>query len=508
MSLFDSTDIAFVDLISELAYCNPFRQERIALERRALGEAFDEKNADWNVRISGEAAHPNLLGILNKSRQLLDRCRKNLAAGVAIRPTDVERFEDLLLLVIYHEHRDELDRLIACGNPMAAVVYRDMLKDLRRDAADWPRLAELEAELPHLFAGFVQIRRAFYNVHQFIVGVSKPAVSLRAAVWESIFTHDMRRYRQVMFRHLGDYATLIVGPSGTGKELVARAVGLSRYVPFHPKSPGAGAADSETFFPVSLAAMSPTLVESELFGHARGAFTGAIAERKGWFEACPEIGAVFLDEIGELDSSLQVKLLRVLQSREFSRLGETRVRSFQGKVVAATNRNLADEMHHRRFREDLYYRLCSDLIEVPSLGERIADNAAELHELVDHIVRRIVGTSAEVLVAEVEEAIEKQLGPRYPWPGNVRELEQCVRNLLIRRRYSPPRVSSSLSADPFDQLASQMREGQITADEVVGRYCQLNYAESGSYEATARSLGLDRRTVKARVIKKTNAAVD
>lgn len=499
MQLFQSQDQDFVDTISQLAYCNPFRRDRIDLERKALGAEFDETQADWNVRAGGESKHPNVEALLDRCLHLLDHCREKLAQGAKPTERDVERFEDLVLLVIYHQYRDEIDQMTATGTPTAQVVYRSMQRTFSQVTTRWPRQSLLTAELPHLFAGFVQIRRAYSNIFRFIVGVSKPAIAIRAAVWESIFTHDMRRYRQIMFRHLGDFATLITGPSGTGKELVARAIGLSRYVPFDAKSTATDG-ERDAFFPISLAAMSPTLVESELFGHARGAFTGAVVERKGWLETCPASGAVFLDEIGELEPAIQVKLLRVLQSREFSRLGETRVRRFPGKIIAATNRNLADEMQAHRFREDLYYRLCSDIVEVPSLAERIADDPAELHELVAHLVGRIVGDGADALVDEILQAIDEQLGTRYSWPGNVRELEQCVRNLLVRRRYLPPRTNSPAAGDPFEQLAEQMRQGQITADDLIRRYCQLDHARTGSYEATARRLALDRRTVKARVV--------
>jgi transcriptional regulator with PAS, ATPase and Fis domain len=353
--------------------------------------------------------------------------------------------------------------------------------------------------LPHVFAGFFQIRRAFANVFHFILGVSQPAVRLRAAVWESIFTHDMRRYRALLYHRMADFTTLVTGPSGTGKELVARAIGLSRYIPFDEASGKFTEDFSGSFHAVNLAALSPTLIESELFGHQRGAFTGALADRPGWLEVCPELGTVFLDEIGEVDAGIQVKLLRVLQSRLFSRLGDTGVRHFRGKIIAATNRNLAEEMRHGRFRQDFYYRLCSDVIEAPSLQARISDSPEELIHLVGHLAQRVTGGDASELAAEVVEWIRRQLGPDYQWPGNIRELEQCVRNIVIRRDYSPARQTASASADACDQLWGDIAEERLTADELLRRYCTLVYATTGSYEATARKLQLDRRTVRAKV---------
>ena len=188
-----------------------------------------------------------------------------------------------------------------------------------------------------------------------------PAARLRAAIWQSIFTHDMRRYRRTLYARMGDFPTLITGPSGTGKELAARAIAQSRYVPFDDRR--LSFANEGGFFPINISALSPMLIESELFGHRRGAFTGAIADRKGWLETCP--GAVapcsstsFLERI--LDPAIQVKLLRVIETRTFHPVGDTAGRQFRGKLITATNRDLAALIAKGRFREDLYYRLCSD----------------------------------------------------------------------------------------------------------------------------------------------------
>ena len=123
-----------------------------------------------------------------------------------------------------------------------------------------------------------------------IIGSSLPAARLRAAVWQSIFTHDMRRYRRTLYARMGEFATLITGPSGTGKELVARAIAESRYLPFDERRLAFADDGVESFFPINISALSPTLVESELFGHRRGAFTGAVGDRKGWLETCPAVG--------------------------------------------------------------------------------------------------------------------------------------------------------------------------------------------------------------------------
>jgi DNA-binding NtrC family response regulator len=318
-----------------------------------------------------------------------------------------------------------------------------------------------------------------------------PAARLRGAIWQSIFSHDMRRYRRTLYERMSDFATLITGPSGTGKELAARAIAQSRYVPFDDTR-FTFADDAVSFYPINISALSPTLVESELFGHRRGAFTGAIGDRKGWLEMCPQLGSVFLDELGDLDPAIQVKLLRVIETRTFHPVGETASRQFQGKLIAATNRDLAADIHSRRFREDLYYRLCSDQIATPSLAEQLADSPQIMRELVVYMARRVAGAEADELALEVVAWIEQNLEADYPWPGNYRELEQCVKNVLIRRDYRPSRAVAD--DNPLD-----FRGGRFTAEQVLVRYCTFVYSQTGSYEETARRLDIDRRTVKSKI---------
>jgi len=299
-----------------------------------------------------------------------------------------------------------------------------------------------------------------------------------------------------MYKKMSEFPTLITGPSGTGKELIARAIAGSRYVPFDPIRCEFADTRGDFFLAINIAALSPALVESELFGHRRGSFTGAVGDRKGWLESCPETGSVFLDELGEMDLSIQVKLLRVIETRRFSPVGDTAVREFRGKLIAATNRNLAQAIAANQFREDLYYRLCADLIRTPSLADQIRDSPAVLRDLLLYMTRRTVGDEAAECLAEVETWIRKNLPPRYEWPGNYRELEQCVRNVIIRRSYRPAERSQASTEDEF---ITRYKRGEMTADELLARYAAHVYALTGSYEEAARRLGIDRRTVKAKV---------
>ncbi len=501
MPLFRPADRAFLRPLRELAYCNPFLPQRIAWEQEALGPDFSTVRSDWNVRADSLGDHPNLQRLLQRGQSVIATASESLLAGVRPSVDDADLYEHVVLFVLYHRYMDAFRAIIrrveqAEAAPRPIRIY----ERFRDDAHRWLALPGLrpmeESELTHLFACFWQMRRAFEHIFNNIIGISRPAACFRAAVWQSMFTYDMRRYRRVMYDRLADFTTLITGPSGTGKELAARAIGGSRYVPFDPRSQTFAADSAGAFYAVNLSALSPTLIESELFGHRRGAFTGAVVDRVGWLESCPPLGTVFLDEIGDVEPAIQLKLLRVLESRRFQRIGDTHDRHFRGKIIAATNRELGDECRAGRFREDFYYRVCADMIRAPSLHERIAECPEELHHLLLFLARRLVGDEAARLADEVYAYIQQHLGPDYRWPGNVRELEQCVRNVLVRQEYHPAQVRSP---DPSAELASAVRGGTLSADELLNRYCALVYGQCGSYQETARRLGLDRRTVRARV---------
>jgi transcriptional regulator with GAF, ATPase, and Fis domain len=209
-----------------------------------------------------------------------------------------------------------------------------------------------------------------------------------------------------------DTSVLVLGESGTGKELVARAL--------HRLSPRA----QKPFIAINCAALTDTLLESELFGHEKGAFTGAVAQKKGKLEMA-EGGTVFLDEIGELAPLLQAKLLRVLQQREFERVGGTRTVQLDVRVVAATNRDLATEARRGAFREDLYHRLNVVALRVPPLRERPDDVLPLARYFLDRAAarcrRRVAGISPQA---------ERRL-EAYGWPGNVRELENAIERAVV-----------------------------------------------------------------------------
>ncbi|MGD8962568.1 MAG: sigma 54-interacting transcriptional regulator [Desulfobacterales bacterium] len=495
MAFLNPEDRRFLETVSRLNYVNPFLPERIQYERDALGNVFDESKADWNLLGDDPEFHlVNTKKITDRAYPLLLKLQERLRKGVAASRKELELYEDTVLFLVYHYYAQQFKKDIL--NPKKGQTY-DYYKEFDHY---WGLLFDIpgydlpkKSEAAHIFACIFQVRRAFLYIFRAIIGRSTVAANLRAAVWNSIFTHDMRRYRRTFFQCMEDFATLIFGPTGSGKELVATAIGQARYIPFNPQTRTFKHDFFKTFFPINLSALPATLVESELFGHRRGAFTGALEDRRGWLETCPPEGTVFLDEIGELDPLVQVKLLRVIQSRSFQRLGSTKTLAFEGKIVAATHRNIHQAMEEGNFRKDLYYRLCSDIITTPSLHEQMRESPDVLWDLLGYISQRVAGIEGKKLAQEVKSWIQDKLGLDYIWPGNIRELEQCVRNIMIRREYHPAVVKTAEAEENL--MASFHREG-LTLDSICSLYCSWIYKRVGSYAETARCLGIDRRTAK------------
>ena len=491
----------FLEAVNAVAAANPFLPELGEAERAALGSEYLDQGAHWSLQVDDpQKLRANAWRICERLESTMPPIRTRFfAVPGAVTQSDGTLYEGAVVYMLYHRYYQRFVEELAAHRAGETRVRWGFYRDFERDWKEWlypPESQPLSAfPAPHMFAFFFQLVRAFHQIFESIIGNSAPAARLRAAVWQSIFTYDLHRYRRTLFARMGDLVTLVTGPSGTGKELVARAIALSRYVPFDPRTLRFEDDPASHFHPIHIAALTGTLVESELFGHRRGAFTGATQDRKGWLETCPPLGAVFLDEIGELAPEIQVKLLRLIETRVFSAVGDSAPKRFEGKLIAATNRELAEEIRKGRFREDLYYRLCSDLIRTPSLRQQIDESPAVLRDLVRFLAGRIAGPDGDAVASEAIAFIETQLPAGYPWAGNYRELEQCIRNILVRREYTPPPVNPTLRADLFDEA----RDGNLSADDMLRRYCTLVYAQTGSYEAAAARLGLDRRTVKAKV---------
>jgi DNA-binding NtrC family response regulator len=274
---------------------------------------------------------------------------------------------------------------------------------------------------------------------------------------------------------------LILGESGTGKELLARAI--------HAESPR----HADLFVAVSCAALTETLLESELFGHEKGSFTGAVARRKGRFEQAHG-GTLFLDEIGDISAKLQLDLLRVLEERKVTRVGGTEAVDVDVRIIAATNRDLQKAAADGQFREDLYYRLNVIPITLPPLRERREDIPLLVEHFLEHLSvetdRRVDGVSADALAALM----------RHDWPGNVRELRNVLeRGMVIAKDklVQPDDLGlsgSGLRPDAFDP--------SLSLDEVERRHITaVLHHTGGNVTQAARTLAIDRVTLYNKIRK-------
>src|SRR2546428_906040 len=277
-------------------------------------------------------------------------------------------------------------------------------------------------------------------------------------------------------------AVLLLGETGTGKELFARAI--------HNLSPRR----ERTFVKINCAAIPTGLLESELFGHERGAFTGAIAQRIGRFELADR-GTLFLDEVGDIPLELQPKLLRVLQEQEFERLGSTRTKRVDVRLVAATNRNLEEMVAAGTFRNDLYYRLNVFPITAPALAERPEAIPPLVRYFVQKFARRM-NKQIETVPADAMAALS-----RYAWPGNVRELENAVERAVILTSGPALRVpASEFSARAIAPSGGAATLEATEREAILRALHESNWVLGGPHGAATR-LGLKRTTLQSRIQK-------
>ncbi|MBI5445702.1 MAG: sigma-54-dependent Fis family transcriptional regulator, partial [Deltaproteobacteria bacterium] len=274
----------------------------------------------------------------------------------------------------------------------------------------------------------------------------------------------------------------------------AAAIGRSGFIPFDEKKGCFAESFTRNFIAINLSQYPQTLIESELFGHRKGSFTGAIEHHDGVFSRCSPHGAIFLDEVGDVPETIQIKLLQVLQERTFVVVGSHEKNRFRGRVIAATNKPLADLRRTGRFREDFYYRLCSDVLEVPPLRQRLAEEPAEMDDLLSLLLRRMFQEPPRDLLSEVRRTIERDLGRAYPWTGNVRELEQAVRRIILTGCY--PGDARANGEDLLGRLIEGVQAESLDAQQLLASYCRLLHQKHGTYEEVARRTGLDRRTAK------------
>ncbi|MCD4741811.1 MAG: sigma 54-interacting transcriptional regulator [Desulfobacteraceae bacterium] len=403
----------------------------------------------------------------------------------------------VFLFDIFHKFRDDFDQLIldqinAEDKPVEVSFGNVTISLLQKRGFSAKRAI-------HYLGLTYQLRRAFYFISTALVGTSSCMIKFKNHLWNNIFTDDINLYDNFMWNKMEDFSTLLLGETGTGKGTAAMAIGRSGFIPYNVKTQRFEESFMHAFNSLNLSQFPEALLESELFGHKKGAFTGAVDNYQGVFDRCSPHGSIFLDEIGEIPNHVQIKLLQVLQERIFTPVGSHVKCRFQGRVIAATNKSVKDILSGKVLRDDFYYRLCSDIIEVPPLSERIKEAPAELDTLLAFTVDRMTGTKSQNLIDRVKRVINKDLGEDYTWPGNVRELEQCVRSVLLKRSYQGEALDLKPPANLTEQLIADIKNKNIDIPSLISGYCTILYEHYGTYEKVARKTGLDRRTIKKHI---------
>ncbi|MBU1171439.1 MAG: sigma 54-interacting transcriptional regulator [Proteobacteria bacterium] len=476
-----SDEREFFSQVNQAVLANPFSDERTDIDRTIAG-LFPES--------SREEALWETIREIDRRISLIDQSgRGNIAFFSG---SDRKILKITYLFVVFHRFLERFDILIKdqlkAGKTTLVVPFaEEMMTYLRVHGFG-------HQEILHDVALCYQLRRAFYFIARGLVGRSPCMKKLRENLWNNVFTYDLDLYNEYLWSRMEDFSTLILGETGTGKGTAAKAIGQSGFIPFEEKKGSFKESFTKTFLPLNISQFSENLIESELFGHKKGAFTGAVEDHKGIFDQCSPHGAIFLDEIGDVSPPVQIKLLKILEERVFSPVGSHGEHRFEGRIIAATNKELSEIQSQSFFRSDFFYRLCSDIIVVPPLRDRLGEEPGELDDLLAYTLEKIVGKPSLKLVTMVRKTMASQLGPDYPWPGNVRELGQCVRRILLKRSYSQE-VYTTVKG-PVSELAVQVDEGKMTAGELMTAYCKQLYDTHGTLGEVARITKLDRRTVK------------
>ncbi len=477
----------FFSQVATLAFVNPFSEQRELADCKLL----DISQGTMDIYQRGDKIQL-LLQAQFQQLQPLAEFRITAYQGKA---QEITKFS--WLFYQFHEFQSQFNHFIEQQRLAGeAPLELHFAKDLNHR---FQLAGFTPSETEKFIALFYQLHRGFYFISSAISGDCPSIIKLRMRLWENIFTFNPQWYMDYLCGKMEDFSTLLLGATGTGKTLVAHTIGCSGFIPFDLSKNRFRESFTRSFQFINLSQYPSSLLESELFGHKKGAFTGAIEHHQGLFDRCSEYGAVFIDEIGDIDIPTQVKLLNVIQDRTFCPVGSHEKRRFSGRVISATNRNIDQLRKEGHFRDDLYYRLCSDVIEVPSLQQRIQENPEELGHLITNLLKRITDISAPNLADMMEKQIRLHVPDYYSWPGNVRELEQCIRRICLTGscNMSTELINGSRLKDGFN-LTDNAGEGSV--QDLLQHYCRFLYERHGSYEAVARITQLDRRTVKKYVV--------
>ena len=456
-----------IELAARAATANPFGAERFELDA-SLGQT--------------SADDPDVIakGVVRVSRALDE-------AGLCADTTTVRGRAHYfaVLFEAFHLFLAAIDDLIVRdlqdGEPPQIAFMKDLFQHLQKRGLKTPQHGRA-------FELFYQMRRAHRFISSALRGSGLRPVRERA--WNSVFSHDIEQYEAFLWQAIESFSTLIVGQTGTGKSRIAKAIGRSGFIALDAKASRFERAIDETFVGVNLSEFVETLLESELFGHEKGAFTGAISNYDGWLARCPKHGALFLDEIGEISQAVQIKLLRVLQDRRYTPVGGHKEKRFSGRVIAATHQPVEKLRVEGKFRDDFFFRVRSNVIEIPSLSDQLSAGL-KLSEPVASILSELQSAAAVARAEEIANVLEKDYPKNYTWPGNFRELEQSIRHILLHG--DPPDIVTTAERGSWPQQAAKKA---LPLEEVSAQYLTALRQRTDSIARVADIARVDRRTAK------------
>lgn len=466
---------------TESAFANPFSKRRAALDREIVKL--------FGFSASGEK--PLDIALAKIRAMLREMTDADVSDPAMYAEPDKGLLTFAILFDLFHAYMFRIDnhieKQVAAGSELCEAEFAiDLMADLCKRGFNRERSSDY-------VAFFFQMRRAFFFLSKELTGGSDLMRQVRSALWDNVFGFDLRVYEKSLYNRMEDFSTLLLGETGTGKGAAARAIGMSGFIPYDIKKKRFAESFMSAFVSINLSEYVPSLIESELFGHRQGAFTGARDRHKGVFSQCSPHGSIFLDEIGDVSEEVQVKLLRVMQDRVFRPVGSHEYERFSGRVIAATNKNVDDLLEEAHMRQDFFYRISSDIIHLPSLRNRIQDDASELDLLIRGILIKILGGEDESLFSDIRSRIRESVGDDYAWPGNVRELEQCIRRIILHGKYEIRNVAGESRKDSF---LFNINPLNMKAQNLLAQYCKFLHERFGTYEDVARAVHLDRRTVK------------
>ncbi len=417
-----TTETNFLEIIQKIAFSNPYGEEcRDACLKFSNGkipqphELFD----------SAAKQVDQLLGTLRKNNNL------DLAA---YGESDRWLLHHGVLFVCYNRYAGRFDELILeqfrRGSQSVKVTFA-------ADALGIMTRAGMSGEIAQrYFAFFFQLRRARYFIDSTLTGRSPSIDRLRHDLWNTVFTHDFSLYERFLWESVKTISTIFVGEPGVGKATAARAVVCSGYVPFEDKTMTFAEPFIDFFRSVNLAQYSGVRLESELFGHQKGAYSEAVESYQGVLSRCSPYGVIYLDDIAKMPETVQARLASALQQRTFSPVGSHTLQTFSGRIMASSRRSPRDLLAAGDLCEDLYYRLCVNEIHVPALRQRFKEMPSEFELMIRHVIRQFTGQDSDDLVHRVIDGMHDHVRPGYDWPGNISELEQVVKKILLIRNYA------------------------------------------------------------------------